>query len=76
MENRVFVPLSMDQGKVLGSVSSDDFNAIDPNILADGDASVWLTCGSDWGGIKRRQIDPAADLAQPLGLRFNLDADR
>jgi arabinan endo-1,5-alpha-L-arabinosidase len=48
----------VDQGKVLGSTASDDFNAIDPNILVDSDGSVWLTYGSYWTGIKQRQIDP------------------
>ena len=48
----------VDQGEVLGSVSTDDFNALDPNILADTDGSVWLTYGSYWSGIKQAQIDP------------------
>jgi arabinan endo-1,5-alpha-L-arabinosidase len=48
----------VDQGEVLGSISSDDFNALDPNILVDDDGSVWLTYGSYWSGIKQQQIDP------------------
>jgi arabinan endo-1,5-alpha-L-arabinosidase len=48
----------VDEGEVLGSVSSDDFNAIDPTILTDTDGLVWLTYGSYWTGIKQRQIDP------------------
>ena len=48
----------VDQGEVLGSVSSDDFNALDPTILVDTDSSVWLTYGSYWSGIKQQQIDP------------------
>jgi arabinan endo-1,5-alpha-L-arabinosidase len=52
----------VDQGEVLGSVSIDDFNAIDPTILADSDGQVWLTYGSFWSGIKQRQIDPATGL--------------
>jgi arabinan endo-1,5-alpha-L-arabinosidase len=52
----------VDQGEVLGSVSSDDFNAIDPTILADTDGRVWLTYGSYWSGIKQRQIDPTTGL--------------
>lgn len=49
----------VDQGAVLSSSSSDNFNAIDPNILVDTDGNVWLTYGSYWSGIKQQQIDPA-----------------
>ena len=52
----------VDQGEVLGSVSSDDFNAIDPNILTDTDGSVWMTYGSYWSGIKQQQIDPTTGM--------------
>jgi arabinan endo-1,5-alpha-L-arabinosidase len=48
----------VDQGEVLGSVLTDDFNAIDPTILTDTDGQVWLTYGSYWSGIKQQQIDP------------------
>ena len=48
----------VDRGEVLHSSSGDDFNALDPAILVDGDGSVWLTYGSYWTGIKQRQIDP------------------
>jgi arabinan endo-1,5-alpha-L-arabinosidase len=48
----------VDQGLVLGSTSTDDFNAIDPTILIDTDGSVWMTYGSYWTGIKQQQIDP------------------
>lgn len=48
----------IDQGEVLGSVDTDDFNAIDPTILTDTDGQVRLTYGSYWTGIKQRQIDP------------------
>ena len=51
-----------DQGIVVESASSSDFNAIDPNILVDADQNVWLTYGSFWTGIKQRQIDPATGL--------------
>lgn len=49
----------VDRGLVLESKPGDDFNALDPAILADSDGSVWMTYGSYWSGIKQRQIDPA-----------------
>jgi arabinan endo-1,5-alpha-L-arabinosidase len=48
----------VDQGKVFGSVKSDDFNAIDPNLAIDADGGQWLSFGSFWSGIKMRRIDP------------------
>lgn len=52
----------VDQGEVLGSGSTDDFNAIDPTILVDTDGSIWLTYGSYWTSIKQRQLDPATGM--------------
>ena len=52
----------VDQGKVLGSIVSDDFNAIDPNILVDTDGSIWLSYGSYWTGIKQRRVDPTTGM--------------
>lgn len=49
----------IDRGLILESKPGDDFNALDPSILADSDGTVWLTYGSYWTGIKQRQIDPA-----------------
>ena len=48
-----------DQGKVISSTSTDDWNAIDPNIVLDEQGQPWLSFGSFWGGIKLRRIDPA-----------------
>ena len=48
----------VDQGQVLASTSTDNFNAIDPTILVDTDGNVWMTYGSYWTGIKQQQIDP------------------
>lgn len=47
-----------DQGKVIGSQPTDDWNAIDPHIVLDEQGQPWLSFGSFWGGIKLRKIDP------------------
>jgi arabinan endo-1,5-alpha-L-arabinosidase len=52
----------IDRGLVLESKPGDDFNALDPSILVDGDGSVWLTYGSYWTGIKQREIDPSTGM--------------
>jgi arabinan endo-1,5-alpha-L-arabinosidase len=47
-----------DDGLVIQSNASDDFNAIDPNIVLDKKGQTWLSFGSFWSGIKMRRIDP------------------
>jgi arabinan endo-1,5-alpha-L-arabinosidase len=47
----------IDQGRILGSIKEDDFNAIDPNYVEDGSGNAWLAFGSFWGGIKMRRLD-------------------
>ena len=48
-----------DQGKVISSQTTDDWNAIDPNIVLDENGSPWMSFGSFWSGIKMRKIDRA-----------------
>ena len=48
-----------DQGKIISSFVTDDWNAIDPNIVIDEEGEPWLSFGSFWSGIKMRKIDPA-----------------
>ncbi|MDG4762572.1 family 43 glycosylhydrolase [Solwaraspora sp. WMMD406] len=47
------------EGLVIESRTSDNFNAIDPNLVVDDQSRWWLSFGSFWSGIKMIQIDPA-----------------
>jgi len=47
----------IDQGIVIGSTKSDDYNAIDPGYFEDNEGNAWLAFGSFWGGIKLRRLD-------------------
>jgi arabinan endo-1,5-alpha-L-arabinosidase len=42
-----------DRGAVVHSVAGrDDWNAIDPNVIADDKGTLWMAFGSFWSGIK------------------------
>jgi|GEM_PF-265702 len=62
----------VDQGLILQSSVSDNFNAIDPNILIDAGGSVWLNYGSFWTGICQQQIDPATGQIQSGSATYHL----
>ncbi|HEX3673114.1 MAG TPA: arabinan endo-1,5-alpha-L-arabinosidase [Rhizomicrobium sp.] len=47
-----------DQGLVLESQTSDDFNALDPQHVIDRDGKHWLAFGSFWSGLKIMALDP------------------
>ncbi|WP_083752221.1 arabinan endo-1,5-alpha-L-arabinosidase [Saccharothrix sp. ALI-22-I] len=47
------------QGLVVESRTSDDFNAIDPDLSVDDQGRWWLSFGSFWSGIKMVQISPS-----------------
>ena len=66
--NRTLDPSSpdyrwVDRGMVLRSTTSDNFNAIDPDLVVDASGRQWLAFGSFWDGIKMRAIDPATGMA-------------
>ena len=48
-----------DQGLIIQTTSSDNFNAIDPNVSFDQNCAPWLAFGSFWSGIKMHKLDAA-----------------
>ncbi len=48
-----------DQGMVIRSTSSNNYNCIDPNLAIDASGNPWLAFGSFWSGIKIVQLDPS-----------------
>ncbi len=46
-----------DDGLVFRSVSSDDYNAIDPSLVTAANGAKWLVFGSYWSGIQLIQLD-------------------
>ena len=48
----------VDEGMVINSTNSNDYNCIDPNLFVDTDGKVWLSFGSWNTGIKMVELDP------------------
>ncbi len=55
----------VDEGEVLRTRTSDDWNAIDANFVLDADGQPWLAFGSYWSGIKLVKLD--ATTRKPVG---------
>jgi arabinan endo-1,5-alpha-L-arabinosidase len=47
-----------DQGIVIETRRTNDFNAIDPQLIKTPDGGLWMALGSFWSGIKLVQLDP------------------
>lgn len=47
-----------DHGIVVQTDEDNNYNAIDPAVIATPDGELWLTFGSYWSGIKLIQLDP------------------
>jgi arabinan endo-1,5-alpha-L-arabinosidase len=55
----------VDQGIVIASDSSDNYNAIDPTVIDDGSGNGWMAFGSFWGGIQLVKLSwPSGKLAR------------
>ncbi|HEX7599670.1 MAG TPA: arabinan endo-1,5-alpha-L-arabinosidase, partial [Polyangia bacterium] len=51
-------PTWTDEGLVIQTRTTDNYNAIDPNVAFDDTGTPWLSFGSFWSGIKLRKLDP------------------
>jgi arabinan endo-1,5-alpha-L-arabinosidase len=59
-----------DRGLVFESHASDNFNAIDPNYIADTHGHGWLAFGSFWDGIKMYRLDEQSGLLSKTDTRL------
>ena len=53
-----------DQGEVIKSETSDEYNAIDPAITYDKEGNLWMSYGSFFGGIYIKQLN--AETGKPI----------
>ncbi len=49
----------VDEELVIESISADNYNCIDPNLIIDTEGVPWLAFGSFWTGLKMRRLDYA-----------------
>lgn len=46
-----------DEGMIVYSTESNNYNCIDPAVFRDDDGRIWMTFGSHWDGIKMVELD-------------------
>ncbi len=59
-----------DEGLVIRSTSSNNYNAIDPELTFDKDGNPWLAFGSFWSGIKLTKLDKSTMNLQARSIRL------
>lgn len=60
------------RGLVIRSTSSNNYNAIDPELTFDKDGNPWLAFGSFWSGIKLTKLDKST--MKPTGSLYSIAA--
>ncbi|MGF6355425.1 arabinan endo-1,5-alpha-L-arabinosidase [Paenibacillus sp. 4624] len=61
-----------DEGLVLQSNTSNNYNAIDPELVIDASGNPWLAFGSFWSGLKIVKLDK--NTMKPTGNIFSIAA--
>lgn len=56
----------VDQGQVWSSAPENDYNAIDPGIIQDGNGVPWMAFGSFWSGIRMIRLEWPSGKAAPM----------
>ncbi|WP_053716569.1 arabinan endo-1,5-alpha-L-arabinosidase [Saccharothrix sp. NRRL B-16348] len=57
------------RGLVIESRTSDNFNAIDPDLVVDDQGRWWLSFGSFWSGLKMIALNPSTGLRSDASIR-------
>jgi len=63
-----------DRGLVIESHSTDDYNAIDPNVIRTPEGQLWLAFGSYWGGLKMVALEPTTGKPDPNARLLSIAA--
>jgi arabinan endo-1,5-alpha-L-arabinosidase len=61
-----------DEGLVIASKHSDDWNTIDPNFVVDTSGQPWLAFGSYWSGVKLIKLDDTGKPSKEDTTLYNL----
>lgn len=59
-----------DEGVVLSTNGTQNYNAIDPELVIDASGNPWLAFGSFWGGLKLTKLDK--NTMKPTGSLYSI----